>query len=356
MQNAQSAIKEYWYVMLHLEPTLIERQLLQMNLQRRSAGLSELMYVIPFRYLHRAVPDHETKTRAKVREIEENNALRDNLHDFVFIKASEQEICNLVALPWNREGRLHLHFYRDHEKKPIRVPDTEMSPLIRLMVEQRQKFSFESPVDNPEALESVIIKTGLFKDYTAKVIDYHYTGEGIRFTLGIPVFGGVRTLRLPDYDAKNVKVKGTLEQLLDKNFILRVETELFDILRRRLKHRCTSETEREDHEKLNRFSIFNYLKFDDTTSHNHFRALMLLCATLRRDKHTKEELMSLVPSFVADPMSPVNDDEAFITAILFIATHNASYRTAAKQYVSTRPAISASLQKVMPLIKDIRTR
>lgn len=356
MQNAENENKEYWYVMLHLDPSLIERQLLQMNQKRSASGKSELLYVIPFRYLKRATADHETKSRVKLREIDENNALRDNLHDFVFIKASEQEITELVYQPWNREGRLHLRFYRTHDKKAIRVPDSEMTPLIRLMVEQRQKFSFESPLDNLESLENVIIKTGLFKDYQASVIDYHYTADGIRFTLAIPVFGGVRTLRLPDYSPSDVKVKGTLEQLLDTNFIRRVETGLMEILRRRVKGRIDDDTRREDLEQLNRFAAFNYLKFDDTASHNHFRVLMLLCAALRRDKQTKEELTALVQTFVADPLNPATDDEAFVTAVLFVATRNADYRTAAKQYASTRTNLHPSLQRIMPMIKDIHTR
>jgi len=357
MQNTPSPDKiEYWYVMLHLEPSVIDRQLLMMNEQRKAAGLSELLYVIPFRYLKKATPEKGMENDRRLGEIDDNNSLRDNLHDFVFIKATREEMMAVVNEPWNRDGRLHLHYYRSRYGRPIRVADSEMAPLIKLLVEQRQKFSFGPPLDNPSRLESVIIKTGLFRNYEASVMEYRHTSEGISMTLGIPVFNGEKVLRLPGYTASHVVMRGGLEQLLDIHFINRIEGDLLEILRRRVKRRETDETLRSTLKTLNDYSTFNYLQFDDTTAHNHFRGLMLLCATLRRDGQMKDEQIPVIKQLLAGTEEPTNDEEAFLMAILFIATHDADYRTAFKRYMQTHDVTSATLLELMPLVKEIRTR
>ncbi|MBQ8675251.1 MAG: hypothetical protein IJ528_03375, partial [Bacteroidaceae bacterium] len=44
----------YWYVMIHLEPAIISRQLTSENERRTSQGLPALTHIIPFSYLKKA--------------------------------------------------------------------------------------------------------------------------------------------------------------------------------------------------------------------------------------------------------------------------------------------------------------
>lgn len=136
----------YWYLMLHLDPSGIDKMLKYENEQRKSQNASTFLSLIPFLFLEHAASEkrlsQETKAekgRADSRdEADGHNTLRNYLHDFVFIKSSRNEIDQLLNCDWNRNGRLHLHYCRTREGKPIRLTEKEMTPFIALFVEQRQ--------------------------------------------------------------------------------------------------------------------------------------------------------------------------------------------------------------------------
>ena len=89
---------EYWYVMLHLEPQLIEKLLKAENEVRVKEDSKEpFVFLIPFQFLERAisnktfVPESEGKQQGDGKtpdEVAENNSLRNLLHNFVFIKST----------------------------------------------------------------------------------------------------------------------------------------------------------------------------------------------------------------------------------------------------------------------------
>ncbi len=357
--------------MLHLDPSGIDKMLQYENGLRKSQGEPTFLSLIPFLFLGRAVserrqPTEENKEGKRTLkqkgkmgngETDDHNTLRNYLHDFVFIQSSKTEIDKILNRDWNRNGRLHLHYCRTREGKPIRLTEKEMTPFIALFVEQHQRFSFRP--FGPETLQqqTVHIKRGLFKDYTATVMKVRQTSDGIKLTLSIPVFNNEFTLDLYDCTDLDVDVPGgELNHAFSPYFLQNMEQELFGILRRKVFRRETPQTQHEDQQRLNSYSVFNYLKFDDITQQTHFQTLMLLCATLRRDKPAKDALVRELKNALPNPQAPTTDEEAFITAILFAATKQGSLRKAAKEYCQGHEATSASLLHIMPLIKEIRTR
>ncbi len=357
---------QYWYVMRHLEPSVIEKQLRLENDERFSNGRPPLHYIIPFRYLTKVAPlrktdDAENAPGGSVpdkqdEDIEANNSLREHMHDFVFIMASETEISELLHREWNRSGRLHLRHYRTHYGTPIRIGEEEMRPLIQLFVMQHQRYAFTPYDAGITASEQVHIMSGIFKDYEASVIEVHHTADGVNLTLGIPVFNSEAMLKLYDYPASEVQVVGRMENLLEPCFVQTVETDLLDILRRRIMHRDTVETRQQALDKLSSYGILHYLKFDDGAVHNHFQALMLLCATLRRDKPMRDILISRVGQMLQSVEAPASDEEAFLLAILFVATRKVDYCRTARQYCQTHNVTSQSLKRIMPLVKKMSLR
>lgn len=355
----------YWYLMLHLDPSGIDKMLKYENEQRKSQNAPTILSLIPFLFLEHAASEkrlsQETKAekgRADSRdEADAHNTLRNYLHDFVFIKSSRNEIDQLLNCDWNRNGRLHLHYCRTREGKPIRLTEKEMTPFIALFVEQRQKFSFRPYGQDTLHQQTVHIKRGLFKDYTATVMKVTQTAEGIRLTLSIPVFSNVFSLNLYDCSSADVDVPGgDLDQVFTPYFVQNMEQEFFAILRRKVFRRETPQTQRQDQQRLDECSVFNYLKFDTTDRQTHFQALMLLCATLRRDKPAKDTLIRELKAAISHPQALSTDEEAFVTAILFVATKDGTLRKAAKEYCQTHEVTLQSLLQLMPLIKEIKTR
>ena len=346
--------QKVWYVMHHLNPEVIEQLLQQENAWRRQQGKSLYEYFVPYRFLPRAVPDQYAKdAKEQTSRAAESNTLRSTLRHFVFVKATDQEITALVDRPWNREGCLHLLFYRTKSGQRITMSDKMMTPFITLCCENRQRFSFGPPIEQVETHDVVIISKGLFKDFEATVVDVQHTAEGISMTLGIPMFGGEKTLLLKDYRFSDLNMPRSVEQLLDDQFIDHVEDALLGIIRSRLKGRETVESRRDDVITLNRLYHYSYVYIQDVPSRSRFRALMLLCATLRGDEEGRQSLIAEVQTLLQGITEATTDTEAYLMAVLYVATGNADYRTVAKHYRQQHAEVlgpHSPLTRIMPLV------
>lgn len=355
---------QYWFVMTHMEPSLIDRQLQRENAERLRNGQATILYVIPYLYMVKANVEKGLEDKSQgsseslcsPKDVNDNNSLRASLQNFVFVKATKDEIVDLTNRDWNRLGRLHLYHYRTKSGSPIKTTQEEMQPLLNFFIEQHQRFSFTPYSEDISANETVYIKRGIFKDYKASVIEIHHLSEGISLTLGIPLFNSEVMMKLYDYSVSDVEVQGQMEHIFEPQFVNVLESDLFDILRRRVLHRNTDETFRNDMGKLNTYNILHYLKFDDTATHNHFQALMLLCATLRNDRQMKEKLIPTIRKMVRDAEQPATDEEAFYMATLFFATKSVDYRRTLREYCQTMAVTSESLSAIMPLVKKMRLR
>ena len=337
----------HWYVMLHLEPRHIERLLQQENEWRRQRGLRLFEYFIPYLFLPKAVPDKYAKDASRQTVLAtESNDLRAALHNYVFIRATSHEISTLVEQPWNRDGRLHLYFYRSRYGRRIIMPDKMMTPFVTICCENRQRFTFGDPVVDIQAQDTVVIRTGTFKDTEAKVLDVHQTAGGISMTLGIPFFNGEKMLTLYDCKPSDSHLARSVETLLNDRFIDNVESQLLTILYHRMK-RISQE---EDVATLNHLYHYSYVRMSDVPSHLRFRAMMLICATLRNDVEGRESLIAELNSLLDGTLEPTTPEQAYLLAALYIATANVDCRTAAKRYWQQHPQPSGPLSRLMPLV------
>ena len=359
----------YWYVMLHLEPTLIEKQLAQVNETRKRQGLPLLLSIVPYCYMQRAIADkglrqqdrRQDEVPQQIKDVDDHNSLRSLMHDFVFIKATKSQIDMLCAEEWNVLGRLRLNYYRNRSGYPIRINDEEMMPLITLFVEQRRKFTFRAATFEELSMQNTVhVKRGLFRNYHATIQHIAHKDGQTWLTLGIPVFNNEVTLEIYECPIDDIDIPGgqtsSMERLLDPYFFRGIEKELFEILRQRVLRRETPAIVKAAQQKLKSYGVFSYLKFEDTTTQNHFRALLLLCATLLRDAATKSALVADLTRLIPDVDNLASDEEAFLLATLFVATRKGIYRKAVKTYVQQHDATLPSLTALMPLIKEMNTR
>ena len=350
--------EQNWYVMLHLSPKLIEKQLLYENELRRADHLPLLQYFIPYHFIGHAVPEQHGKHAKKQSEqARRSNELRDDLRNFVFIKGDEQQMFELVDKPWNTDGRLHLRFYKTKSGTPITVKPEFMQPFITLCCEHRQRFSIGPSVPQVTKNDIVYIRHGLFKDFPATVLDVQSTSEGISLTLGVSMFEGTKTLELHDYSPDDIRKEKGAGYLFSTNFILEIEEKLLHILRQRVnRHENTPARQLENATVLDDLFHYSYITMSDIPLHQHFRTLMLWCATMRKDILSIESITPEVQGFLTDQSVPTNDNEAFMMAVLFLATKDADYRTAVKAYRAEHPSCKPSLQQLTSLIARVRSR
>lgn len=351
--------EQKWYVMLHLSPKLIEKQLLYENEQRLTEKKPPLQYFIPYHFIGHAVPEqHGEKVKQQTEQARRSNELRDDLRNFVFIKGDEQQMYELVDKPWNTDGRLHLRFYKSKSGTPITVKPEFMQPFITLCCEHRQRFSIGPTVQQQISKQDLVyIRHGLFKDFPATVIDVQSTATGISLTLGVSMFEGTKTLLLHDYSPEDIRKEKGAGYLFSTNFILEVEEQLLHIFRQRVNHYENTPARRlENATTLDDLFHYSYITLSDTALHQQFRTLMLWCATMRKDILSIESITNEVQGFLADKSVPTNDNEAFMMAVLFLATKKADYRTAVKNYRNEHPACKPNLQLLTSLITRVRNR
>lgn len=348
---------KHWYVMLHLEPEHIERHLQAENELRRQKGLRLFEYFVPYQFLPKAIPDEYAKDIDEQRkQAADANDLRKTMHNFMFIKASANEITRLVSRPWNLEGRLHMHFYLSRDKRRIIMPDQMMQSFITLCCENRQRFTFGPSIENIDDFDTVVIARGTFKDTEAKVLDVQHTANGISLTLGIPFFNGERTLELPGIKPSDLHLPHTVESLLNDGFIDHVESELVSILDHRVKQSWHMDCEKEDAAKLNHLFHYSYVKMYDTPSQCRFRALMLICSCLRVDVESRTALTAEVTALLDGQTEAATEEQAYLMAALYVATGNADYRTAAKRYQQQHADTAHTLNRIMSPVKRMNKR
>jgi len=351
-------IEERWWVLRHLNPQVIDRQLSQLNEQRTANDLEALTYFIPHQYAREAFYKKEND-KAYNNKVKENNDLRSTLHYYLFVKATEPDINALVSGEWNRTSRLRLTMCRTKSGEPLWASAKDMDGLISLMSEYRELFNLEPSPDGFHVDDKVMLKAKVFKGYEFYVTKVRQKEEGASLTLELPIFNGRFILQTKSVDVARQHLPMKLQELLSPGYVKRVEQALIAIVRHRYGRRKSVGNRQQaesDSEILHDLQFLSYMEFNDSKIHNHVKILLLLHAVLRKDRRSIEHYVPVVEQMLSDSRKPVTDEDAFATAVLYLATQDVSYRDAAKLYEQQHRQLSEPLLQLMPVIKYVQFR
>jgi len=178
-----------------------------------------------------------------------------------------------------------------------------------------------STVDDLELNEKVKLKTTPFKDWEARIIERKRTKNGIRFTVGLDVVGGTMLLRIKDLKEEDIE-------------------------------RTTSP----DRKILNKVWEYWFSTVSSPTCRRHFRAMMLICARLLKDKEGSKKMQTLVEKELNEiaqgsPSKQATDSWACLQVAMYIATKNPVYRDAAKEYEKKYQPKSAFLHSLIQVVR-----
>ena len=355
-------IQKKWWLLRHLDPKAIDQALMLQNEQRAAAGLEAFVYVIPHQYAKEAT--YKKNALRYNEEVDRNNNLRSTLHYYLFIKGSEEEILQLVGGEWNRMARCRLTLCRSKSGDPLWAKAEDMDRLMEMMIHHREMFNLVPAPFDYQVGDTVMLKTKMFDGYEFNIRQFSVHGKGVNLTLEMPLFNGRFIVRTKGKNVSRDSLPVKLQQLLSPGYVREMEQGLIEILRSRYPR--NKHTERQplsadskgntDFENLNNFHFISYMKLDDSPAHHHIRTLLLLCAALRRDRRTVEYYVPIIEQLLADHTVATTDEEAFMMAVLYVATHDVAYRNAAKQYQQTHDVASESLSRLLTVIKYIHFR
>jgi len=316
------------------------------------------VYFIPHQFAKEAVYKKE-HDKAYNKSVKENNDLRSTLHYYLFIKATEPDIYALVSGEWNRASRLHLTMCRSKSGEPLWATAKDMDDLIALMTEYREMFNLEPSPDGFQVDDSVMLKAKIFKGYEFYVTKVRKKEQGASLTLELPIFNGRFILKTKSVDVAKQDLPMKLQELLSPDYVKRVEEALTGIAYHRYGRKNSKDNSQQvetDSTILHDLQFLSYMEFDDSEVHNHVKTLLLLHAVLRKDRHAIARYTPVVQQMLSHPTEATTDKDAFMMAVLYLVTHDANYRDAAKQYAQKHKSLSEPLLQLIRVIKNIRFR
>ena len=387
-------MQKKWWLLRHHDPKAIDQALMLQNEQRMAAGLEAFVYVIPHQYIKEATL--KKVDRAYNEEVDPNNSLRSTLHYSMFIKATEKDIRQLVGGEWNRTARYRLMLCRSKNGAPMWARADEIDRLMNLMIRHREMFNLVTAPLDYKVGDTVMLKTKMFEGYEFNIRKFSVHGEGVNLTLEMPLFNGRFVIRTKSKNVSRERLPVKLQQLLSPDYVHQMEQGLIEILRRRYPRNKRAAGQQlpvnsggnvtaqqlpenskgniaaqhlpaplrggvgvgynSDYENLNNFHFISFMKLDDSPEHHHIRALLLLCAALRKDRRAVGQYVPIIEHLLTDKTKATTDEEAFMMAVLYVATHDVAYRDAAKQYQQTHAVASDTLAQLLTIIKYIHFR
>ena len=153
MENPQANTPIHWYVLTTLSPQQTEIRLQEENAARIAHGdpRGAIQYFIPYQFLKRRYekghqPSHESDASETLsiprsaEQVKANNQTRAVLRRYIFLRAHEQDLNELLGSDWNRWGDNRVQFFYDHEHSKVTVHDQMMEKFIDACCDMQLHF------------------------------------------------------------------------------------------------------------------------------------------------------------------------------------------------------------------------
>ena len=339
-----------WYVMIHMNPNWIEQML-------QPEFASNQVY-LPYLNMPHIAVDHTADDKEDDRQYNptgDENALRGDLRNFVFVQTSEERIEALLKSDWNQNARFRMYHYRDTTGKAVTIPDAEMRCFIKTLQDHHLKFFLDQPVDHFSVGDKVILQMDPWVGKTAEIKEIRVKKDRTSITVALNIFNRTKSLNFPDVNPGDVvfvdKEKG---RLLSGNPIVNYEEEVLDLLSHRFKQRYSEELAEDDKVRLKRLASYSRIYAEDPEDQARFAAMKLICAYLRENRGKVELCTKDVQGLLRDPVESMTD--AYLTMALFITTRDPNYRDAVKTWRQSHPDTPSTFRRLYAIVKEIKAK
>lgn len=351
-----------WYILCHLNPTWIENML-----QKDSEGLFRpadapqlppYRFYIPYHYMPLQMQEHheEEMDLKDYDPVKDVNGLRADLHNFVFIQATEDRVEQIVKSEWNRKTRLHLYYYRNPNGEKVTIPDVEMQQLIKTLQDHHLTFFFDQPIMDFTVGDAVTLQREPWTGKHAIIKAITVKKDRTDITVSINIFNRTKSLNFKNVNVGDVQFEDEHRgRLLSGNPINNYEEEIIDLLSHRFTQKYAEEVAENDRQRLKRLSSYSHIFVEDPDDAARFVALKLICAYLREEKRKVEHYIQQVQTLLNDITTPETDRDAYLMMALFITTRDPQLRDAVKTYRTTHPDSPDSLRRYHTIAKHLKS-
>ncbi len=345
----------------------------------------------------------------------DERALRSDLHHFVFIHESKDNVKKLLNASWNKALSHRLYAYRDEHGDPVEVSNADVERFKTVIKRYDFQIVNGEPIDEVREGDRVTVVSGPMAGSDGIIKEIREREGQILLTITFAMFQDKMHVAVPGIHVSDVRLKSAeAQQLIQDPVIGHFEDQLIELLCHLHGKKGSHELNKEDQRQLRFLYQYTTIQFDDPANRTKFAALMLICAYLmndkdevaRRQQEVEQLLMSeggclksdvmvqgsrfkvqgselrdsmtpdaVIPgsvlrdsesrdfvnpgSALRDSVAPVpvipnNDISCYLTMSLFIVTHNPEYRCRVKAWRQSHPDCPLAIRRFLSIAKQIR--
>ena len=387
-----------WCILRHSDSDLIgeifsgKRKVYNSN-ENDVHPLPPFEYFIPFADLKQKPIDKHPASGDEYKSydaIQDDRALRNDLHHFIFICASKEQVLSILDAPWVRVLKNRLYAYRDEKGVPFEIGNAELERFKTIL----KRFDFQiingEPSGEVHEGDEVLVTNGPMAGSEGLVKEIHERDGQILLTLELSMFMNKMRIAVPGISITDVRLKEEKTQwLLQDPVIGRFEDELIELLCHLHGRKGSRELNRDDRKQLTFLYQYSDIVFEDNpAAQAKFAALMLICVYLMNDKEevarrTKEVEDLLVhgswfmvhgseneksevgglkafnsqlstDSTLYTLHSTLNEIAVYLIIALFIVKHEAQLRQQVKAWCQSHPDCPLVIRRFLSIAKQIR--
>ena len=356
--------------MLHRNPQWIETMLEKeqkgelLNPLQQSLGLQPepFEYYVPYLYMRPDVSDE----------------IRRIFHHFVFVRASEKRIQELVASDWNTLTRQRLVHYRSKSGSQITISDQELQQLRDIIYNSQLKIFFGVPTAAVREMavgSRVLLRIKNWENHPGIIERIRLRKDGVSIRVSFNILGRTKSVTFDDlHDGDITYADDNTQRLISGNLIRNFEHEVALVLGHWF-GKTPAEKKLQYAIRLRRLYAYSDIQIDEDDDLRQFTSLMLICATLLSQAEASEQYRTQLWQWLIhgnttdlntsgsqivaydDPnrIATMTYTDAYMMLALFVSTRNPHLRDAVKAYRKQHPDCPEILGTLINKVRDIRT-
>jgi len=339
-------------------------------------------YFIPFADMKQKPSDRssdEDDYNKSYDAILDERALRNDLHHFIFICATKEQVLAILDAPWVKVLKNRLYAYHDEKGVPFEIRNSEMERFRTII----KRFDFQilsgEPSGEVREGDEVTLINGPMAGSEGRVKEIRERDGQILLTIELSMFKNKMHIAVPGISTADVRLKGEkARQLLQDPVIAQFEDELIELLCHLHGKKGSHQLNKEDQKQLRFLYQYSDIVFEDNpVNRAKFSALMLICAYLMGNKeetdrrlHEVEQLrdelgdnsqFSILNSQLKNDSSLftlhsslTTELDCYLLTAQFIVTHNPQLRQQIKAWRKNHPDCPLIIRRFLSIAKQIR--
>ena len=313
----------------------------------------------------------------------DERALRNDLHHFIFICATKEQVLSILDAPWVKVLKNRLYVYHSENGVPFEISNAEVERFKTIV----KRFDFQilkgNPSEDVHEGDEVTVIDGPMAGSEGLVKAIRERDGQILLTVELSMFHEQMRIAVPGINIADVRLKTEkARQLLQDPVIGRFEDELIELLCHLHGKKGSHQLNKEDQLQLRFLYQYSDIVFENNpVNQAKFAALMLICAYLMGNKKETERRLQEVQKLLHDSSSKFQvssskseDSEnnsqfsilnsqfsilnsqldCYLIIALFTVTHKPELRKAAKAWVKSHPDCPMVIRRFLSIAKQIR--